>query len=294
MNFGAGEGAESIERLRAARSLLFVPADDRRKVARAWTSGADAVVLDLEDAVAPARKDAARQLVSEVLPAAALLILRVNGTDTPWAAEDLRMLDGLSVDAVMLPKASPESLVALGDEGPPVIALIETAAGLRRAYEIASHTRVVALALGGADLGAELGWAEDPAAAELLHARSVLVVDSAAAGIRAPFDVVHLAVGDPDGARVEAEQARRLGLGGKLCIHPRQVPVVNTAFAPSQREREQAARVVQALDEAMDLGSAVAVVDGKLVDAPVARRARATLRAAEVHSVTTSKEAQCN
>ncbi|GAA1010468.1 CoA ester lyase [Acrocarpospora pleiomorpha] len=286
------------ERLRAARSLLFVPADDRRKVARAWTSGADAVVLDLEDAVAPARKQAGRQLVSEVLPATGpLRIVRVNGTDTPWAAEDLRMLDGMSVDAVMLPKASPESLSAVGDEGPPVIALVETAAGLRRAYEIASHARVVALALGGADLGAELSWAEDAAAEELLHARSVLVVDSAAAGIRAPFDVVHLAVGDPEGARVEAERARRLGLGGKLCVHPRQVPVVNTVFAPSQREREWAARVVRALDEALELGSAVAVVDGKLVDAPVARRARATLRAAEAHSassVTTSKEAQCN
>ncbi|WP_214109403.1 HpcH/HpaI aldolase/citrate lyase family protein [Acrocarpospora catenulata] len=257
------------------------------------------MVLDLEDAVAPDRKPAARQLVRDVLPAAGdgpLRLVRINGTDTPWAAEDLLMLDDTAVDAVMLPKASPESLGSLADAGLPIIGLVETAAGLRRAFEIASHPRVVALALGGADLGAELGWAEDAAAAELLHARSVLVVDSAAAGVRAPFDVVHLAVQDQDGTRAEAEQARRLGLGGKLCVHPRQVPVVNAAFAPTPQELDRAARLVRALDEALRAGSAVATVDGKLVDAPVARRARATLRAAELYSRTPSKEAtrQCN
>ncbi|WP_327241773.1 HpcH/HpaI aldolase/citrate lyase family protein [Streptomyces sp. NBC_01320] len=278
--------------LEAARSLLFVPGADPRKLDRAWSSGADVVVLDLEDAVAAVAKDEARALVTAAVRRRAgsggpLCAVRVNAFDTPWGPDDLAALVNCRPDAVMLPKASVEAVDAWTAHGPDsvsVIALIETSQGLRQAYEIAAHPPVVALALGGADLGAELGWIPTDTGYELMHPRSVLTLDSAAAGIRAPFDVVHLAPGRPELGRREAMQARSLGLAGKLCIHPDQVRWVNEVFSPTPDELAQAARVVKALDTALEAGLAVAVVDGKLVDAPVARRARAMLRAAQLHA----------
>src|SRR6266542_2892246 len=133
---------------------------------------------------------AARPTVARIRPR----IVRVNGSDTPWFADDLAMVAELSLDAIVMPKATPESVAALGAEGPPVIAIIETAQGLRLAYETACSPRVVALLVGAVDLGAELGLEPRPDGLEILHARSKVVVDSAASGIRPPFDLVHLDV----------------------------------------------------------------------------------------------------
>jgi len=187
------------------RSLLFAPGDDERKLIGALASAADAVVADLEDAVAPAEKPAARETVARVGPR----IVRVNGADTPWFAEDLAMVAELSLEAIVLPKASPESVAALGQQGPPVIAIIETAQGLRLAYETACSPRVAALILGAADLGAELALEPRPDGLEILHARSKVVVDSAASGIRPPFDLVHLDVYDDAGSRRSAASPAR-------------------------------------------------------------------------------------
>ncbi len=161
-----------------ARSLLFAPGSDERKLANALASEADLVVADLEDAVAPADKPAAREVVARV----ASRVVRVNGADTEWFADDLALVAGMELDAVVLPKANPEAVAALSPWGPPVIAIVETAQGLRLAYETACSPRVAALILGAVDLGAELGLEPRADGLEILHARSRVVVDSAAAG----------------------------------------------------------------------------------------------------------------
>ena len=198
----------------------------------------------------------------------------MNAPDTHWFEEDLALVRELELEAVILPKATPDAVAALGPDGPPVIAIVETAQGLRQAYETASTRRVAALVLGAVDLGAELGLEPRPDGLEILHARSRVVVDSAAAGIRPPFDVVHLDVRDDSGLEAECAFARSLGFRGKACIHPRQVPIVNRAFAPSDREVAWAQRVVEAFEAS---GEGVLAVNGEMIDLPVVERARRIL-----------------
>ena len=199
----------------------------------------------------------------------------MNGADTRWFADDLALLRELDLDAVVLPKATPDAVAALGPDSPPVIAIVETAQGLRQAYETASAPRVRALVLGAVDLGAELGLEPRPDGLEILHARSRVVVDSAAAGIRPPFDVVHLDVRDNAGLETACAFARSLGFRGKACIHPQQVPIVNHAFAPSEREVAWAERVVEAFEAS---GEGVLAVNGEMIDLPVVERARRILK----------------
>ena len=259
------------------RSLLFAPGDDERKLAGALASEADGVVADLEDAVAPGEKATARESVARVGPR----MVRVNGAGTPWFADDLAMVAELSLDAIVLPKATPESVAALGPEGPPVIAIVETAQGLRLAYETARSPRVVALVLGAVDLGAELGLEPRPDGLEILHARSKVVLDSAAAAIRPPFDIVHRGLDDDGGLEEECRLARSLGFRGKACIHPRQVPIVNRVFAPSEAEVEWARQVVEAYEQGIGEGRGVLALNGSMVDLPVVERARRVLAEAE-------------
>jgi citrate lyase beta subunit len=259
------------------RSLLFAPGSDERKLRKALESDADTVVADLEDAVAPAEKEAARELVARVRPP----IVRVNGADTRWFAEDLAMVEGLSLDAIVLPKATPESVAALGAQGPPVIAIIETAQGLRLAYETACAPRVAALILGAVDLGAEVGLEPRLDGLEILYARSKVVLDSAAAAIRSPFDIVHVDIHDDEGLEAECRLARSLGFRGKACIHPQQVPIVNRVFAPSKAEVEWARKVIEAYEQGVGEGRGVLALNGAMVDLPVVERARRVLAEAE-------------
>ena len=270
--------------LRHLRSFLFAPGSDERKLARALESDADAVIADLEDAVAPAEKDAARAVVARVLGEAssrAIVTVRVNGAGTPHFEADLELVRELPLGGVVLPKATPAALVALGPAGPPVLALVETAIGLRAAFEIASHPRVEALVLGGADLGAELGLEPRPDGLELLHARSTLVVDSAAAGIRPPVDVVHLDTRDAAGLEREARLARSLGLGGKACIHPAQVAVVNEVFSPRPEELRWAEAVLDAYEDGVREGRGAVSLGGEMIDVAVVERARRLLALGE-------------
>jgi citrate lyase beta subunit len=207
--------------------------------------------------------------------------VRTNGVGTPSFDDDLTLVRELDLDAMLLPKATPEAVDALGADGPPVIAIVETAAGVRAAFETASHPRVAALILGAVDLGAELGLEPSAARTEILYARQKVVVDSAAAGIRAPFDVVHLDVHDTAGLEEECRAGRAMGFRGKACIHPAQVPVVNRVFAPSLAEVEWARGVVEAWDREAAGGRGVFALNGALVDLPVAERARRILAEAE-------------
>ena len=186
------------------------------------------------------------------------------------------MLEGLAVDAIMIPKAEPQPLLGLGPSGPPVIALIETARGLRRAHEVATRIpRVVALMLGNVDLAAELGATPGPDGRELLFARSALVVDSIAAGLGGPIDGPCTAIGDDEALRTEAVAAKALGFAAKVCIHPRQLAVVHDVFTPTDEELAWARRVVEAAGAAKGRGAIA--VDGQMVDAPVVARARRLL-----------------
>ena len=262
------------------RTLLFAPAAEERKLRNALAAGADAVIADLEDGTAPAEKEAARAIVEAVFAeddARCARVVRVNAVDTQWFAGDLVLVARLEVDFLMLPKATPQAVATLASAGLPVLAIVETAAGLRLAYEIGSADRVAALVLGTHDLGAELRTTARPDGLEILYARSKIVADSAAAGLRPPFDTVYLDIQDADGLEREAALARSLGFGGKLCIHPAQVETVNRVFTPSEAELEWARRVLEAYREALREGRGAVALDGRLVDMPIVRQAERLL-----------------
>jgi citrate lyase subunit beta/citryl-CoA lyase len=260
--------------LEAARTLLFVPGDRRERFAKAAAAGADLVVIDLEDAVSPSAKDAARAHAQTHLRGTGTAAVRVNAVGTPWHDADLAALAGTDA-MVMLPKAEPgDALTSVADGGFPLLALVETAAGVLGAGAIAATPGVRRLAFGSFDLAAELGV--DPLdRGSMLAARSALVLGSAAAGLPGPVDGVWASVVNDDGLREEAVAARRLGFTGKLCIHPRQVRGVRSAFVPSADELRWARQVIAAVDAGDDTsGTGVRMVDGAMVDRPVIDRAR--------------------
>ena len=268
----------------SARSFLFVPASDERKLRRALATAADVVVADLEDAVSFAQKDAAREVVRRVLPdepCDGLVAIRVNGVDTAFFAADVELVEELRPDVLVVPKATPGALEALGGDGPPVVAIVETADGLREAYEVASRPRVEALIVGAIDLGVELRLEQRADGLEILFARSKAVSDSAAARVRAPIDRVWTDVRDGDGLEADARFARSLGFRGKACIHPDQVEIVNRVFTPSDEELTRARRVIEAYEQAVGEGEGVTALDGEMIDLPVVERARQVLALAE-------------
>ena len=270
--------------LATARSLLFAPGNDERKLEKALAAGADAVVADLEDAVPAGEKEAARTVAGRVLRGAAtasLVAVRVNAAGSEHWEADLQAVADLELDALVLPKAIPDAVGALGPDGPPVIAIVETALGVRHAYETARLPRVAALVLGAVDLGLELGLEPRADGQEVLYARSRLVLESAAAGLRSPFDLVHVDTRDDDGLEAEARLARSLGFRGKACIHPAQVAIVNRVFSPTAEERERARRVVEAYERGLADGRGAVALDGEMIDFPIVERARRILAETE-------------
>lgn len=260
-----------------ARSLLFVPGDRPDRFAKAVGSGADAVIVDLEDAVAPDRKADARQALAQwnQLTSTVDTVIRVNGTGTDWFADDVAMLAHTGWHGhVMLPKAETAAQVADVAEALPagvrIIALIETARGVVNAGQVCESPAVVRAALGTVDLATELGVSADEAAA-FAYARSKLVLDSAAAGIEPPLDGVTTTLDDPETLNADCRRAAALGFGGKMCIHPRQVDAVNLAFTPSSEQLAWARRVIAADTRA------ATTVDGQMVDRPVVEAARRLL-----------------
>jgi citrate lyase beta subunit len=271
------------------RSLLFAPASDEHKLRKALVSAADGVVADLEDGTAADEKEAARGIVETVFAdaeARSARVLRVNAPDSEWFEDDLELADRLELDLLMLPKATPRTVSVLGPDGPPVLAIVESAEGLRLAYETAAADRVFALALGTHDLSAELRTLARPDGLEILYARSKVVTDSAAAGRRSPFDTVYRDVRDPTGLEEECLLASSLGFGGKLCIHPGQVEVVNRVFAPSEAELAWARRVLEAYEQGLSEGRGAVALDGKMVDMPIVKQAERLL--AEARTMTGS------
>lgn len=258
-----------------ALTALYVPGDRPDRFDQAAVSGTDVVILDLEDSVAPAAKDQAREhvvgwLVDGVLPAGVAVQVRLNPSAGPWGADDLAALPA-AVD-VRIPKVEgPDDVeAAIAGSGRAVHAVIESAAGVEAAGEVARHPAVRTVALGEADLRADLGGVDERG---LDWCRSRLVVAARAARLPAPMMSVHPHVCDLDGLAESCRAGRALGLRGRTAIHPRQLPVIRAAFAPTGAEQQWAEEVLAAL-HTTDTGVAV-LSSGEMVDEAVARRARA-------------------
>lgn len=276
------------------RTWLFAPGDNPHRVQKALVSGADCAVIDLEDAVAPHRKTAARAGVVAALSAApqadCRVGVRLNAFATGLLEDDVAALRPVweRLDVLLLPMtpdaATVRQVVAVLDgvdagEGPRVVPMIETAAGILAAPQIVTASaRVLTLALGPADLSAELGVDLTAEGLELLHARSQLVLAAAAGGRVGPLDGPWLDIADDDGLARSAATARGLGFAGKLAIHPRQLSAIRQAFAPGPAQLQWARAVDAAFTEAESRGVAsIRLDDGTFVDPPVAARARALL-----------------
>jgi citrate lyase subunit beta/citryl-CoA lyase len=259
------------------RSLLFVPGSRPDRFDKALAAGAAQVIVDLEDAVGPQDKDKARDALRAWLSPDRSVIVRINAADTPWFADDLTLCATAGVAAIMLPKAEQPHVASVMRAGAPgVIALVENAVAFATLGMLAAAPGVMRLAFGSIDFQADLGM-RDATEDDLVAFRSALVLASRVANLPPPVDGVTAALDDEARLREDVLRARRLGFGGKLCIHPRQVATVNALFAPSAEEVAWAHRVIDATRNAG--GNAVSV-DGRMVDRPVVLRAEAILREA--------------
>ncbi|MDN5346890.1 MAG: citrate lyase subunit beta / citryl-CoA lyase [Clostridia bacterium] len=277
------------------RSLLFIPGNKEKILLKTSTVNADAVVWDLEDAVPLAEKALARQLIrqhlSDLASPAPLVYVRANAVTTGLVDEDLRYVVGPNLTGIMLPKVETadevryvaRSLVTLEKESGmaggsvKIIATLETALGVLRAYDIAAASdRVEALCLGAEDFTRDLGTSRSREGSELAYARGAIVLAAAAARVAA-IDTVFSDLNDEEGLEKECHLVRGLGFGGKCAIHPRQLDIINRAFSPTEEEVAYARRVVAAFEEARAQNLGVILVDGRMVDKPVVERAQRIL-----------------
>lgn len=275
----------SSDRIRTARTFLFVPGDRPDRFAKAVSSSADVVVLDLEDAVADEAKEGARASVAAWLSEGGHGVVRVNAHGTRWHEEDVAAVVGLA-DAVMVPKAEHPGEWADTD-GCPVIALVDTARGVLGADATLGHPDVIRAAFGSIDLAAEIGVDPDDRPA-LAFARSQLVLASAANRLAGPVDGVTTALHDESALTGDVVAALRIGMTAKLCIHPAQVGLVHDCIRPGDEDVAWATRVLAVT------GSGVLAVDGHMVDVPVLTRARRLLERAGVdpHHLTHDHETE--
>jgi citrate lyase subunit beta / citryl-CoA lyase len=264
--------------LAGASTFLFVPGHRPDRFAKATASGADEIVLDLEDAVAPDLKAVAREHVRRWLAAGGAGIVRINAAGTPWHADDLAVL-AEHPGTVMLPKVEDPTDVTGVLEGLPaeacVIPILESARGILHAPSICEVAGLTRVAFGNGDLATQLG-VEHTDRDALTYARSAVVLASAAAGVAPPIDGVTTSVADEKCLVEDTRHAARLGFTAKLCIHPRQIPVVRAALLPTPEQLARARHIVAAASDS------VTTVDGEMVDKPIVDRARMILARAAV------------
>lgn len=250
---------------------LFVPANRPERFEKAAASGADAIILDLEDAVAADAKVEARAALRADFTQLPVLV-RINAAGTPWHEDDLAAASKLSIAGIILPKAETgKGLDTVAAGGIPVAALIESARGIADARQVAAVPGVDRLIFGSIDFCADLGCAHTRDA--LLMARSELVLASRLAGLDAPVDGVTTSIDNADLVTSDARHGLEIGFGGKLAIHPRQIEAILNGFRPEAPEIEWARKVLAS-------GDGAAAVDGAMVDEPVRIRARAILKRA--------------
>jgi len=282
----------------AIRSFLFAPGNHPRRVEKALTLDADAVILDLEDACPVAEKVATRPVVVEALgqPRACRGYVRVNPLSTEFGYSDLVAVIRSGLDGIVLPKVESADELKTADwligqlerenglaaRSIDLMPIVETGRGFRAVDAIAqAGTRAKRLSFGAGDftLDINLIWSRDEM--ELLPYRAAIVLASRAAGLEPPIDTVWIKLQDKDGFAASAERVRGLGFGGKLCIYPDQVPVVNRAFSPSPEQIAWAERVIGAFAEAEAAGSASIQLDGQFLDYPIVYSAERILQAAD-------------
>jgi len=283
--------------VKAIRSFLYAPGNRERLIAKAPEAGADAVMFDLADSVPVAEKDTARRLVAAALTALAgrNLFVKLNDAASGYMAADVDAVATAGLSGVLLPEVDTRETILVLDRllakheaarglavgGIEIILLLETAAAILRAYQLAAASpRVVSLCCGtaeGGDLIRNLGCAWSLTGPERTYLRGGVLLAGRAAGLPWPIDGVYANLGDPEGLEVEAGLARRLGFRGKLAIHPKQVPTINQVFTPTSAEVTWSRRVLAAKDEAIVRGSGFAFVDGIMVADAAAARARTVL-----------------
>ena len=257
---------------RPYRSVLYIPGSKPRALEKARTLAVDAIIFDLEDAVAVEEKLAARAVLVQTLREAdygsRARIVRINGFDTPWGRDDVAALAGVAVEGVLIPKVNhPADLQAVAEAiaDVPLWAMLETAAGILGAAAIAAHPRLVGMVMGTNDLARELGARFRPDRLALQAGLGLCLLAARAQG-RIIIDGVYNAYRDDAGLATECAQGRDLGFDGKTLIHPAQLAIANAAFAPSEAEIELARRQIAAFDDATAKGLGVAVVDGQIVE----------------------------
>lgn len=291
---------------RLRRTLLYVPGNMPSMLQNMPVFGSDAVIIDLEDAVPHTEKDAARRLVRRFLEGYRErdkeVIVRINPLDTAWARDDLREVLPALPDGVRLPKADTPEIVErldtlltemeeeLGLEIGRfrILPSIESALGIINCFDIAgSSPRLLGLAFGAEDYTASMGIERTKGGEELMNARARVLWAAKAAGIQA-IDTIFADVKDTEGLRRETEAVKALGFSGKSLVNPRQIEVVHEVFAPSAEQIGYALQVLEAIQRAREMGTGVISLGGKMVDAPVVKRAYRTLRTAHAQGLVAS------
>jgi (3S)-malyl-CoA thioesterase len=268
---------------RPLRSVLYIPASKPRALDKARGLPADAIIFDLEDAVIPEEKEAARAALAKALASGGygsrMKIIRINGLDTAWGHDDARAAAAMGADAILLPKVnSPADLDALAalTGNIPLWAMMETPLGMLSAAAIAAHPKLQGMVMGTNDLAKDLQTRFRADRLPMMAGLGLCVLAGKAYGI-ALIDGVYNAYQDDDGLKLECDQGRDMGFDGKTLIHPAQLDVANTAFTPSQAEADLARRQIAAFEECEANGQGVAVVDGKIVENLHVATARETL-----------------
>ena len=261
------------EDTRPYRSVLYIPGSKQRALEKARSLPVDAIILDLEDAVTPEAKPAARKTLATALGEGGygtrVQIVRINGLDTPWWQDDIGALDDCDPDAILLPKVnSPDEIQRLADVLAPSVsiwAMLETPLGVLNAQSIAAHPRTAGFVVGSNDLAKELNCRFRADRLPLIMALQTVLLAARAEGVIA-IDGVYNQFKDAAGLQFECEQGRDLGFDGKSLIHPAQIGLANQVFAPSASEISLAQRQIEAFKQASDAGQGVAVVDGTIVE----------------------------
>ncbi|WP_158591737.1 HpcH/HpaI aldolase/citrate lyase family protein [Oceanobacillus halophilus] len=281
------------------KTWLFIPGNNEKHLQKARILDVNALIFDLEDAVSVSEKETARLKVSKIIQETKenLNYIRINDRTTPFFLDDLYecVRDGLT--GIVLPKVNTKEDIVIIDyllevlerkyqinnHKVSIIPIIESASGLYHAYEIATaSTRIQCLAFGAEDYKLDLNISPDHHGTELLYSKSKLVEVSSAAGIEPPIDSVFTDFQDEEGLVEDARMGKRLGFQGKLLIHPNQIDRTNQIYSPTPEEIEEAKKIVQQYNESLDKGEAAIQIDGKMVDIPVAERARKLLLYADI------------
>jgi len=284
--------------MKLRRSMLFMPGNNPGMVQTAEIFGADSIIFDLEDAVSIGEKDAARNLIKNALSTFSYdseIVIRINPLSTPFAKKDIDIIARLKPDAILLPKACKEDVTLLGNSltliekemgleknSIKIHALIETAIGVETVFEtIASSSRIEAVLLGGEDLASDLNIQRTKDSEELFYARTKIINACRALNVQA-IDTPFTDTNDIKGLEKDSRKAKMLGFSGKLSINPRQIDKIHEVWSPTADEISYAKRVIFAKDEALEKGLGVFSLNGKMIDAPIIKRAEHTLEVAKI------------